>query len=127
MFIDSRIFYFHLNFHCKSFCVKAVHLSLKLSLTNPRLWSTDDMCIGFYVLLLKMGCILKKNVCQYHTVLKNFLKKQRRLELKSVGNSGKTVLVESANQFSLEDQCMTQYGLKYCSTPYLPPDCLSNP
>ena len=40
--------------------------------------------------------------------------KQRRVELKSVGNFvAKTVLVESANQFSLEDLCRTQYSLKY--------------
>ena len=40
--------------------------------------------------------------------------KQRRVELKSVGNFvAKTVLVESANQFSLEELCRTQYSLKY--------------
>ena len=40
--------------------------------------------------------------------------KQRRVELKSVGNFvPKTVLVESANQFSLEELCRTQYSLKY--------------
>ena len=49
---------------------------------------------------------------------KEILVKQRRLELKSVGNSvAKAVFIESANQFSLEDQCTcrTQYRLKYCS------------
>ena len=41
------------------------------------------------------------------------MRKQRRVELKSVGNFvGKTVLVASANQFSLEELCMTQYILK---------------
>ena len=40
--------------------------------------------------------------------------KQRIVELKSVGNCvAKTVLVESANQFSLEELCRTQYSLKY--------------
>ena len=40
--------------------------------------------------------------------------KQRRVELKSVGNFvAKTVLVESANKFSLEELCRTQYSLKY--------------
>ena len=40
--------------------------------------------------------------------------KQRRVELKSVGNLvAKTVLVKSANQFSLEELCRTQYSLKY--------------
>ena len=39
---------------------------------------------------------------------------QRRVELKSVGYFvAKTVLVESANQFSLEELCRTQYSLKY--------------
>ena len=43
-----------------------------------------------------------------------FVGKQRRVELKSVGNFvAKTVLVESANQFSLEELCRTQYSLKY--------------
>ena len=40
--------------------------------------------------------------------------KQRRVALKSVGNFvAKTVLVESANQFSLEELCRTQCSLKY--------------
>ena len=40
--------------------------------------------------------------------------KQRRVELKSVGNFvAKTVLVESANHISLEELCMTQYSMKY--------------
>ena len=40
--------------------------------------------------------------------------KQRRVELKSVGNFvAKTVLVESANQFSLKELCRTQCRLKY--------------
>ena len=43
-----------------------------------------------------------------------FSEKQRRVELKSVGNFvAKTVLVESANQFSLEELCRTQYSMKY--------------
>ena len=43
-----------------------------------------------------------------------FSEKQRRVELKSVRNVvAKTVLVESANQFSLEELCRTQYSLKY--------------
>ena len=40
--------------------------------------------------------------------------KQRRVELKSVGNFvAKIVLVESANQFSLEELCRTRYSMKY--------------
>ena len=43
-----------------------------------------------------------------------FSEKQRRVELKSVGNFvAKTVLVESANQFSLEELCRTQNSTKY--------------
>ena len=43
-----------------------------------------------------------------------FVGKQRTTELKSVGNFvAKTVLVESANQFSLEELCRTLYSLKY--------------
>ena len=43
-----------------------------------------------------------------------FVEKQRRFELLSVGNFvAKIVLVESANQFSLGKLCRTQYSLKY--------------
>ena len=43
-----------------------------------------------------------------------FSEKQRRVELKSVGNFvARAVLVESANQFSLEKLRRTQYSLKY--------------
>ena len=45
---------------------------------------------------------------------KQFVGKLRIVELKSVGNfAAKTVLVESANQFSLEELYRTQYSLKY--------------
>ena len=48
-----------------------------------------------------------------------FSEKQRIVELTSVGNFvAKTVFVESANQFSLEKLCRTQYSLKYFSKPY---------
>ena len=57
-----------------------------------------------------------------------FSEKQRRVELKSVGNFvAQTVLVESANQFLLEEQCRTQYNLKYFSKPYRPSDPLEKP
>ena len=54
--------------------------------------------------------------------------KQRRVELKSVGNFvAKTVLVESANQFSLEELCRTKYSLKYFfSKPCRPSDLWQN-
>ena len=43
-----------------------------------------------------------------------FSEKQRRIELKSVGNFvAKAVLVESANQFSLEELCRAQCSIKY--------------
>ena len=57
-----------------------------------------------------------------------FARKQRRVKLKSVENFvAKTVLVESANQFSLEELCRTQYILKYVSKPYRPSDPLEKP
>ena len=47
-----------------------------------------------------------------------FVGKRRRVELKSVGNVvAKAVLVENANQFSLEELCRTQYSLKYFYAP----------
>ena len=37
------------------FCIKAVHLSNKLSLMCPRLWPIEDICIGLYVLKVIPG------------------------------------------------------------------------
>ena len=66
--------------------------------------------------------------CVNATSFEEFVVKQRRLELKSVWNSvAKTVLVESANQFSIEEQCRTQYSLTYFLTPCRPSDCPENP
>ena len=49
-----------------------------------------------------------KKLCQCNTVSRIF-HKQRRVELKSVGNFvAKALLVEIANQFSLEEVCRTQ-------------------
>ena len=59
-----------------------------------------------------------------------FSEKQRRVELKYmyVGNFvAKAVLVESANQFSLEELHRAQYTLTYFSKPYRPPDPLETP
>ena len=57
-----------------------------------------------------------------------FVRKQRRVELKYVGNFvAKTLLVESANQISLKELSRTQYSLKYFSKPYRPSDRLENP
>ena len=67
-----------------------------------------------YLNVFWLCCTSWKKLCQCNTVSKSFQKKQRRVELKSVGNFvAKTVLVESANQFSLEKLCRTQYSLKY--------------
>ena len=50
-----------------------------------------------------MWHILEKVMSMQHS-FEEFSEKQRRVELKSVGNFvAKTVLVESANQFSLEE------------------------
>ena len=90
----------------------------------PRLWPIEDICIGLYVLkcLLNVRHILKKVMSMQHS-FEEFSEKQRRVELKSVGNFvAKAVLVESANQFSLEEVCRTQYSLKYFSKPYRPSD-----
>ena len=113
-FINNQNFYFH--FHYKLFCIKAVHLSNKLWVMYPRLWPIEhNICIGLYVLkcLLNVRHILEKVMSMQHS-FEEFSDKQRRVELKSVGNFVvKAVLFESANQFSLEDRCRTQYSLKY--------------
>ena len=80
----------------------------------PRIWPIEDICVGLYVLkrLLTVWHILEKVMSMQHS-FEAFSEKQRRVELKSVGNFvAKTVLVESANQFSLEELCRTQYSLK---------------
>ena len=81
----------------------------------PRIWPIEDICIGLYVLkrLLTVRHILEKVMTMQHS-FEEFSEKQRRVELKSVGNFvAKTVLIESANQFSLEELCRTQYSLTY--------------
>ena len=81
----------------------------------PRIWPIEDICIGLYVLKrhLTVQHILEKVMSMQHS-FDEFSEKQRRVELKSVGNFvAKTVLVESANQFSLEELCRTQYSLIY--------------
>ena len=117
-FIDSQNFKFH--FHYKLFCIKVVHLSDKLSLMCPQVWPIKDICIG----LLNVRYILEK-VLSMQQSFEEFSEKQRRVELKSVGNFvAKTVLVDSANKFSLEELCRTQYNLKYFSKSYRPSDRL---
>ena len=77
-------------------------------------------------LLLNVRHILEKiNMSMQHSfeVFSEKKQKQRRVELKSVGNIAvKTVSVESPNKFSLGELCMTQYSLKYCSKSYRPSD-----
>ena len=73
-----------------------------------------------------MNVILEKVVSMPQS-LEEFLEKLGRLELKSVEQFvAKTVVVENANQFLLEEQCRTQNSLNYFSTPYRPSDCLEN-
>ena len=73
-----------------------------------------------------MAHVEKSVSMQQH--FEQFVGKQRRAELKSVGNYvAKAVLVERANQFSLEELCRTQYSLKYFSKPYRPSDPLEIP
>ena len=95
-------------------------------LTCPLYRSTEDINIGIYVFkrVFNVWHMLKNSVSmQQH--FEQFVRKQRRVELKSVGNNvAKTVLVESANKFSLEELCRTQYILKYFSKPYRPSDPL---
>ena len=79
----------------------------------PRIWPMENICIGLNVLqrLLNVRHILENvNATQFRRVLR----KKRRNELTSVVNFvTKRVLVESANQFSLEELCRKQYSLKY--------------
>ena len=126
VFIHSQNFYF--QFHYKLFCIKEVHLSDKLSLMCPRLWHIEDICISIYVLkcLLNVRHILEKVMSMQHS-FEEFSEKQRRVELKSVGNVvTNTMLVESTNRFSLEELCRTQYSLKHFTKPYRQSDPLKN-
>ena len=73
--------------------------------------------------LLNVRHILEKVMSMQHS-FEEFSEKRSRVELKSVGNFvAKTVFVESANQFSLEELC----SLKYFSKSYRPSDCLEKP
>ena len=92
-----------------------MHFYDKLSLMCPRIWPIEDICIGLYALkrLLTVRHIFEKVMSMQHS-FEEFSEKLRRVELKSVGDFvAKTVLVESANQFSLEELCRPQYSLKY--------------
>ena len=98
-------------------------------LISPRLWPIEDICIGPYVVkgLLNVRHILEKVMSMQHS-FEGFSEIERRVGLKSVRNLvAKTVLVKSANKFSLEELCRTQYSLKYFLKPYRPSDCLEKP
>ena len=77
-FIDSQNVYFH--FHYKLFCIKAVHLSNKLSLRCPRLWHIEDICIGLYVpkCLLNVLHILEKVLSMQYS-FEEFLENKEEL------------------------------------------------
>ena len=121
------------NFDCQwtlvTFLVKHNHFYREARLTCPLYRPSEDICIGICVFkhVFNLWYMLKKSVSmQQH--FEQFVGKQRRVELKSVGNSvAKTMLVESANHFSLEELCRTQYGLKYFSKPYRPSGRLEKP
>ena len=73
----------------------------------------ENICIGLNVFkrLLNVRHILEKAMS---TQFRRVLRKKRIDELTSVVNFvAKTVLVESANLFSLEELCRKQYSLKY--------------
>ena len=73
----------------------------------------------------RVARVEKSVTIQQH--FEQYARKQTRLELKYVGNCvAKTVLFESANQFSLEELCRPQYILKYFSKPCRPSDPLEN-
>ena len=79
-----------------------------------------------YLNVFWMCDILEKVMSMQHS-FEEFSEKQRIVELKSVGSfEAKTVLVESANQFSLEELCRTQYSVKCFSKPYRPSDRLES-
>ena len=67
---------------------------------------------------------VEKNVSMQQNI-EQFVVKQRRVEVMTVRNvAAKTVLVESANQFSLEEFSRKQYSLKYITKSYRPSDRL---
>ena len=69
------------------------------------------MCIGIYVIKRVAHVEKKVSMQQYFA---QFVGKQRGVVLKPVGFFvAKTVFVESANQFSLEELCRTQCSLNY--------------
>ena len=77
-------------------------------LTCPLYRSTEDTCIGIYESLCEPRW--KKSVSMQHS-FEEFSEKQRRVELKSIGNFvAEAVLVESANKFLLEELRKTAWN-----------------
>ena len=80
------------------------------------------MGINVFKRVYNVWYMLKKKCVNATTFWKKIVRKQRRVELKSVGNFvAKKMLAERANQFR------TQYILKYFSKPYRPSDRLEKP
>ena len=113
------------NEHLVSFLVIHNQFYREAGLTCPLYRPTEDKCIGIYVFkhVFNAWHMLKTSVSMQH-IFEEFSEK-RRVELKYVVKLvAKTVLVESANQFSSEKLCKTRYNLNYFSKPYRPSDRL---
>ena len=77
-------------------------------LSYPLYRPTEDICICLCIYTsFQRGAFVERSMpMQQH--FEQFVGKQRRAELKSVGNFVvKIVLVENANHFSLEELCRT--------------------
>ena len=84
--IDS---YFYFHFHYKLFCIKAVNLSDKLSLSSPRLWPIKDIQVYvsvyiYFNVFCMQGTSLKES-CQCNTVSEGFWKTKGELNWSLMG------------------------------------------
>ena len=80
-----------------------------------------------FILKIQRGCVPDPSRSMHDNHVTWKLQHVKAL-LKFVGNFvAKTVLVESASQFSLEELCRTQYSLKYLTKSYRPSDRLEKP
>ena len=113
--VNMKVEILTVNEFCSRFLVKRNQFYLEARLTCPLYRPTEDICIGIYVSkrVFNVWHMLKKSVSmQQH--FEQFVGKQRRVELKPVGQLvAKTVLVEIAKQFLSEELCRTQNSLKY--------------
>ena len=108
------------NFDCQwtlvSFLVKHNQFYRETKLTCPLYRSTEDMCIGICVFkrVFNVCAHFVKKVCQCNNIFNNLWGNKEELNWSLFGNFvAKTVFVDSANQFSLEELCSTTYSLKY--------------